>query len=389
MAPDARDELGTELRLLLELTARRPGPTRIESLLDRVDWHALLAAAHAHGVESWLAAAVERGGMGQPPAEVARRLAQTRSDSVLFDRVSVVVLGALGGAFARAGIPWLLLKGSGIAERLHQDPSRRPAKDIDVLVRPEQLEHAIEILRGLGYEPQREDWYRRHHFHVPCTHPGRFVAATVEVHWDVTPPRYPVRFDTAGWWDGARRIELRAGPALVPPAAAELAHLAWHALNEGGATIARLADIDRLCAAAGPAGTEQAFAAARAAGAAQFLRQALALCAALWPGGETTPAPRPSRWLARRTWDAVGVVRRGQAGWWPLKHLAHWALVDGADAGVGYLARRAVREVRRARAEEGLPPRRWDPLWVVAALAAGAGLCALTPRHPFLRRNEP
>ena len=52
---------------------------------------------------------------------------------------------------ADAGIRCTALKGPLMGEALYGDPGRRLSSDIDLLVAPEQLSLAVEVVRGLGY----------------------------------------------------------------------------------------------------------------------------------------------------------------------------------------------------------------------------------------------
>ena len=53
---------------------------------------------------------------------------------------------------ADAGIRSSALKGPLLGEAIYGDPGRRLSGDIDLLVAPEQLPLAVDVIRGLGYE---------------------------------------------------------------------------------------------------------------------------------------------------------------------------------------------------------------------------------------------
>jgi hypothetical protein len=52
---------------------------------------------------------------------------------------------------ADAGIRCAVLKGPLLGEAIYGDPGRRLSGDVDLLVAPEQLQAAVEVVRGLGY----------------------------------------------------------------------------------------------------------------------------------------------------------------------------------------------------------------------------------------------
>ena len=57
----------------------------------------------------------------------------------------------LSAMLADAGIRSSTLKGPILGEAIYGDPGRRISSDIDLLVSPEQLQAAVEVVRGLGY----------------------------------------------------------------------------------------------------------------------------------------------------------------------------------------------------------------------------------------------
>lgn len=70
-------------------------------------------------------------------------------------------------ALERAGIPCILLKGASIARWLFSAEDARTYSDCDLLVEPSQLNSAVAVLTGLGYEPELDEsampsWWREH-----------------------------------------------------------------------------------------------------------------------------------------------------------------------------------------------------------------------------------
>src|SRR5678810_1259298 len=56
--------------------------------------------------------------------------------------------------FNKAGIRNMLLKGSALAILYYEDVGLRPMKDIDLMVHPDQVERAMQLLRKLGWKPR-------------------------------------------------------------------------------------------------------------------------------------------------------------------------------------------------------------------------------------------
>jgi len=80
-------------------------------------------------------------------AAVEQALGTVRRHAIFLQLVSLRVMTAL----ADAGIRCTSLKGPLLGEAIYGDPGRRPSSDIDLLVSPEQLVRAVEVVGELGY----------------------------------------------------------------------------------------------------------------------------------------------------------------------------------------------------------------------------------------------
>ena len=80
-------------------------------------------------------------------AAVERALEESRRQGVFLQLVSLHLIASL----AEAGVRSAALKGPLLAEAIYGDPGRRLSSDIDLLVPSEQLQTAVEVVRGLGY----------------------------------------------------------------------------------------------------------------------------------------------------------------------------------------------------------------------------------------------
>jgi hypothetical protein len=90
--------------------------------------------------------------------------------------------------------------------------------------------------------------YRERYYHVPVVHRHGF---TVEVHWSLLPPGWPVFLDPADVLDEARLVR-HAGEALrVPRPEHMLLHVVSQAIKEP-LRLRRLVDLDRIAAADAP-----------------------------------------------------------------------------------------------------------------------------------------
>ena len=87
---------------------------------------------------------------------------------------------------ADAGVRSTALKGPLLGEAIYGDPGRRPSSDIDLLVSPEQLQTAVEVVRGLGYGAPTDHVYDcgLPLLHFVLVH-ERGELPPVELHWRV------------------------------------------------------------------------------------------------------------------------------------------------------------------------------------------------------------
>jgi Uncharacterised nucleotidyltransferase len=80
-------------------------------------------------------------------AAVAEAIESGRRQGAFLQLISLRLIAALADADIRS----TPLKGPLLGEAIYGDPGRRLSSDIDLLVSPEQLQAAVEVVRGLGY----------------------------------------------------------------------------------------------------------------------------------------------------------------------------------------------------------------------------------------------
>jgi hypothetical protein len=115
-------------------------------------------------------------------AAVEQALEAGRRQGAFLQLVSLRVTAML----AEAGIRSAPLKGPLMGEAIYGDPGRRLSSDIDLLVAPDQLVAAVEVVRGLGYGPPTD---YVHDYGLPLLHfvlvHERDELPPVELHWRV------------------------------------------------------------------------------------------------------------------------------------------------------------------------------------------------------------
>ncbi len=140
-------------------------------------------------------------------------------------------------AFDRAGVEVLALKGAVLNLLLYAEPDERPMDDLDLLVRPGDVERACAVLEGLGAvrgQPLvREDFFPRFHYEIEYRL-GTMVPVKIDLHVrPFRPLRYAGLMADDALFERARPIPVGTTHVLVPSAEDMLIHLAVHAAVHG------------------------------------------------------------------------------------------------------------------------------------------------------------
>jgi hypothetical protein len=167
-------------------TRRRIMHERATDLVAEVDWSRLAETMRSRRLLPTLGPRILELGDDRPSedfaAAVEQAIAAARRQAVFLQLISLRVMAAL----AEAGIRCAALKGPLLAEAIYGDPGRRLSGDIDLLVAPEQLRAAVEVVRGLGYEAPADHVERSGlpQLHFVLAHEQQRLPP-VELHWRI------------------------------------------------------------------------------------------------------------------------------------------------------------------------------------------------------------
>ncbi len=173
----------------LSLCTQRPGAAsvaeRLPSALSAVaSFDELAIAAEYHGMEPLVLAHIERTGLAIPD-DFRARLRARRTQHAHAATVRTEVIDDVAGAMARAGVPFLVLKGAALAHLVYDDPRLRPMRDVDLLVHKADTRRALDVLTRCGFSPSGfAPPARHHHLQGMCrTLDGATV--TIELHHEL------------------------------------------------------------------------------------------------------------------------------------------------------------------------------------------------------------
>jgi hypothetical protein len=309
----------------------RATPLEAEALrLDAIDWPRLIDAALALGVAGQVHACLHR----RPDRSVVPRVALARLESAYYRQAArnAALHAALADvlvALERDGVPAIALKGTALAGTVYGNLALRPMRDVDLLVREDDVDAAESVLLREGYSADESyrprGWYLHRHHHLP-PFLAREGPAVVEIHWQLAPADVPVRVPLPAVWGRARRTEIAGVGARVLASDDLLLHLALHLAGADGfvgklAGVCDVAEVVRLHGAELP--WVRLCDTAGRSGAAVHVYYTLWLARAL---------------LGAKVPDGVLDALEASAGRGPvvdraIKRFASWAVARPADAG--------------------------------------------------------
>lgn len=167
------------------------------------DWQLLTLMARTEGVAPLMYDAFKRAGpdnMGVP-AESFRELKEEYYQTAAYNALLFEELEKILGALEEAEIPVVLLKGAALAQTVYPDPALRPMSDLDLLVRYERLEQAIQIVNGAGYESRSVSyWPSLKHILGHHENLQNQAGITLELHWKLGRRSEPEEEQYAPCW---------------------------------------------------------------------------------------------------------------------------------------------------------------------------------------------
>jgi hypothetical protein len=201
-------------------SARRAAMSdKADRLIAAADWPRLAKTLHWRRLLTTLGPRIVELAKGRESddfrATVDQAIEAGRRHGAFLQLVSLRAIAML----ADAGIRSTALKGPLLGEAIYGDPGRRPSGDIDLLVAPEQLQAAVEVVRGLGYGAPTDyvDDSGLPLLHFALAH-ERGELPAMELHWRIhwyersfaCERLLPAAVDPIGDWRPARVDELAA-----------------------------------------------------------------------------------------------------------------------------------------------------------------------------------
>lgn len=200
------DNIPLEFQVLLSACRVFLGTEEHSSLKARLaqgpDWDKLLRLANRHGVMPLLYRSISKNCPRAVPQEWLRRLMLQYMQNAARNMKMTKELLRLLDIFEANGIQAIPFKGPALAQQIFGDIALRMFSDLDIIAPKQQVLIIKEILSREGYtqkvqlDPAQEGKFLKSDCEYKFFHEVKDIM--VEVHWQLSPSCYSIRFDDKG-----------------------------------------------------------------------------------------------------------------------------------------------------------------------------------------------
>ncbi|MGH9503138.1 MAG: nucleotidyltransferase domain-containing protein [Terriglobales bacterium] len=236
----ARGELTSEVRSRI-----------LDSLATPLRWPTVMERARSHQVYPLLYRNLRELGFPGVPEAVQTELKGLFLANALRNRLLAEELSRLLRLLSEAGVRVIPLKGVALAQSLFGDPAARVCADIDILVPPTDLGHAMDVIFASGYRTEHGDPFfskllLRHGRHHDVVRDQLGISFHLEVHWNLV--QHSSRNEAAvnDLWADARPRDFFGAPAFSLTPEWEFLYLSIHAADHEWQCLKWLVDIHQL-----------------------------------------------------------------------------------------------------------------------------------------------
>jgi hypothetical protein len=252
-------------------------------LAGPIDWDRLLHLAREQAVVPLVARQLASRYRERVPSAALQRI-EVEARALGADSLALTgVLLELVDAFERARIGVLPFKGPTLALQAYRDPGLRTFADLDLLVRPADLDRARTLLLDDGFRPTYPSTPARRALLVRRGSHETFErgSATVELHWRIASPVSDFRLDYERLWARLGSISIAGRELQALPPDDLLLVLTLHGTKHAWERLAWICDIAELLRARPDLDWDSALSEASRMRCSRALRLAVALPATL------------------------------------------------------------------------------------------------------------
>ena len=286
-----------------------------------LDWDYLLEAARFHGLIPVLAPRLLRQVSSLPPrvrTEIQEASRRALEGTLSLSGELVRILRSLNAAH----IECLPFKGPALAAELWGNFTLRQSMDIDLLIRPDQLVQAVEVLSSCGYSPEPEAGWKKllpAAVELPMKKPGM---PPLELQWGIAPRCFAVDFSMSECWQRARPYEFGGQSTLAFAPEDLLMVLCIHGWKHAWNRLLWAADVARVLRKSTALNWEALLVRAKASGTANILLLGVEMAEQLFAApvpAEIEDAAGDSRTIRMLASESIGYMQTltqpTYAGW--------------------------------------------------------------------------
>jgi hypothetical protein len=149
--------------------------------LDNLNWNYIFQQSNIHKVAPLLYNNIKTLPV---PGDILKKFEYIYTHTALRNMLYLEELNKILNVFEREGIKCVILKGPCLAQNVYHNIALRPFLDIDLLIKKEDIQKTVLILKKAGYTSQNEKFYLKYHFHLPLFKQGK-TPFNIELHWDI------------------------------------------------------------------------------------------------------------------------------------------------------------------------------------------------------------
>jgi hypothetical protein len=238
---------------------------RIAELCNQpVDWNELLSLVDYHGVQALVYESLNKYATTIVSNEVLHKLKARKIRIIARSLQQTAELVNLIELFGSQDIDLIPLKGVTLSIQLYGDPCTRSSSDIDILIKPENLDRVFGLLEKEGFQSglhgtvlsaKQLNYIRNNLYHMEYSHAGKGL--TLEVHWNLGSLWLPAHVNNV-WnalthmtWMGTRITNLDDDTLLL--------FLCDHGSRHRFCSLKWLSDVARILSSERPQGWSELF----------------------------------------------------------------------------------------------------------------------------------
>ena len=212
---------------------------------SELDWDALSDVAHDEALAPLLHQIVRN--QDVVPSFVEQDLRKAYCNNACCNTILFGELTNVLHHLAKEGVDVLVLKGGALAEIVYGDIAVRPMRDLDLLIRQQDLPVARKVLAAIGYTPaqvEMQTGFNGEFRNEETLYKPGIVDTYVDLHWKLVGSTYYQRTLSTDWfWETALSTQIGSAPALVLGHEAQVLYLCAHLLHHGGQGLLWLHDV--------------------------------------------------------------------------------------------------------------------------------------------------